>query len=327
MALPAVPATDPGEGVVSLTHKRYRDWDIELPAESFTPVGDSIRLEGGRRVYAAALEGTLLRLDLDGDGVTDVALEGETASVLLRGADGFRYAARLRQGPNGWVYAASGAMVGELDGHRVALIDQDNDGLYGEIGQDAILVGRGKVATFLGETLSFGGELRSVDASPDGRELRLASYRGETGRLNVAGGFDGQGKILSAVVRSSDGRHCFDLARTEGPTTVPAGRYRLESGKIGMATMAVTVGPGGSPAIEVPAGGETTFEWGGPVRAEFGFQRQGDQLAFSPDHIWYFGEGGEQYLKWWPVGKSPVFTVIDKTTEQEVARAMFPGSC
>jgi len=326
LALTGGPATDPGEDVVPLTHKRYRDWAIELPAERFLPVGDAIRLGDGR-AHVAALEGTLLRLDLDGDGATDVALEGPEASAMLRGADGFRYAVRLKQGANGWSYAAGGAMVGEVDGHRISLIDQDGDGDYSEVGVDAVLVGRGKVATWLGETLSLEDGLHRLEVDPTGRELKLAPYDGAAGRLSVADGFDGEGKILSAVVRSLDGRHCFDLGRFEGPATVPAVAYRLESGKIGMATMAVTVGPGGSPVVEVPAGGAQLLEWGGPVRAEFGFQRQGDQLAFSPDQVWYFGEGGEQYLKWWPVGKSPVFTVTDKTTEQEVARAMFPGSC
>ncbi len=322
-----LPSHAPGEDVVPLTHKRYRNWDIELPEERFEPVGEGIRLQDGARFFAATLEGTKLRLDLDGDGAPDVDLQGEEASVLLRGADGFRYAARLQQGMNGWAYAASGAMVGTLDGRRIALIDMDADGVYGEVGQDAILVGRGKIATWLGESVVLGEELLQLEADPAGDSVRLTPFDGETGQLSVSQGFDGEGKILSAVVRSLDGKHSFDLGRADAPATVPAGRYRLDSGKIGMATMAVAVGPGGSPVIEVPAGGEAVFEWGGPVRAEFAFQRQGDQLAFAPDQVWYFGDGGEEYTKWWPVGKSPVFTVTDKTTEQEVARAMFPGSC
>lgn len=326
LTLLGAPPGGPGPEIVPLAHKRHRDWSIQLPAETFTPVRDGIRLGEGR-FFAAALDGTGLRLDLDGDGAMDVTLEGEGGSVLLRGADGFRYAARLVQGVDGWAFAAGGAMTGTAEGVKVAVIDQDNDGVYGEVGEDAVLVGRGTTATWLGRTLSVGGRLHTVRVAEDGSELSLEPYAGETGRLGVVQGFEGEGRILSAVVRSLDGEHCLDLAAYDEAVEVPAGRYRLLSGSIGLSTMAVAVGPGGSPAVEVAAGGDAVLAWGGPVRAEFAFQRSGDQLAFSPDHVWYFGANGEEYTKWWPVGKSPVFTVTDETTEQEVARAMFPGSC
>ena len=88
---------DPGTATVELSHRRYREWTIELPAESFTAIGNGIRL-GDDRMFAAELEGTNLLLDLDGDGVTDVRIEGDEGSVLLKTEDGFRYAVRLARG-------------------------------------------------------------------------------------------------------------------------------------------------------------------------------------------------------------------------------------
>ena len=323
LSLPALHGS--GETAVPLSHKRYRDWDIALPAETFTPVGEGIALAG--RDFRAALEGTHLLLDLDADGATDVRVEGDAGSVLLRTDDGFRYAIRLQRGANGWEYAASGAMRGKIDGVFVSIIDQDNDGRFGEVGEDAVIVGRGSIATWLGETLQVGGTLHAVTVAEDGSTLQLAPYTGPTGSLAVTKGFHGSGKILSAVVRSADGRHCFDLASAEGSVAVPAGDYRIESGTIGMGEMLVTVGPGESDAVTVAADGQSSLEWGGPVRAEFAMPRAGDQVAFSPDAVWYYGEHGEQYLKWFPVGKSPVFVVKEADTGKEVARAMFPGSC
>ena len=316
----------PGETAVPLSHKRYRAWDIQLPAETFTPVGEGIALAGGR-TFRAALEGTNLLLDVDGDGETDVRVEGDAGSVLLRTDDGFRYAVRLVRGANGWGYAASGAMTGTIDGTLVSIIDQDNDGRFGEVGEDAVIVGRGNIATWLGETLQVGGKLHAVSVPEDGSTLLLRDFEGPTGALAVTDGFHGGGKILSAVVRSTDGRHCFDLANADGAVNVPAGDYRIESGSVGMGTMLVTIGPGTSAPIAVAADGSTNFEWGGPVRAEFAMQRAGDQLGFSPDQVWYFGASGEEYEKWFPVGKSPVFVVLEADTGQEIARAMFPGSC
>lgn len=316
-----------GAAPVELSHRRYREWNITLPAETFTSVGDGIRLAGGERVFAAALEGTHLLLDLDGDGATDVRIEGDDGSALLRAEDGFRYAVRLKRGPGGWSYAASGAMNGTLEGTPVSIIDQDNDGVYGEVGEDAILVGRGSVATWLGETLVVDGALHRLTVGADGGALELTPYEGDTGTLSVRDGFHGDGKILSAVVRSADGRHCFDLASVAGAVPVPAGDYHIESGRIGMGEMAVKVARGSAKPLTVAAGAAQEFAWGGPVTAEFAFQRQGDQVGFSPDAVWYYGALGEQYLEWFPVGKSPVFVVADAASGQEVARAMFPGSC
>ena len=316
---------DPGTAPVELSHRRYREWTIELPAESFTAIGNGIRL-GDDRTFAAELEGTNLLLDLDGDGVTDVRIEGDKGSALLRTEDGFRYAVRLARGANGWSYAASGSMSGKLGNTRIAIIDQDNDGIYGEVGVDAILIGRGKVATWLGDTLNVDGVLHTLKIDADGSVIELEPYSGPTGQLTVRDGFNGDGKILSAVVRSEDGRQCFDLAAAPGSVSVPVGNYRIDSGKVGMGTMAVTIGGGSSASMTVEADGSQEFEWGGPVRAEFTFQRRGDQVGFSPDQVWYYGTMGEEYQKWFPVGKSPIFVIHDQQTKAEVARAMFPGS-
>ena len=171
--------------------------DIELPAESYRPVGDGIRL-GDARLFKAGLEGTNLLLDLDGDGATDVRIDGDEGSALLRTEDGFRYALRLKRGPNGWGYAASGVMTGKFGDTKISVIDQDNDGVYGEVGEDAILVGRGKIATWLGETLVLNGELHALELGADGQVLSLKPYEGAAGTMSVIDGFNGEGKILSA---------------------------------------------------------------------------------------------------------------------------------
>jgi hypothetical protein len=318
--------TGPGDLAVSMNHKRYRDWTIELPQETFTAVGQAIHLADGKYSFAVGAEGSNLLLDLDGDGQTDVRITGSEGSALLRHADGFRYAIRLKHDPNGWSFASSGAQVGKLDGTRIALIDQNNDGIFNQVGTDAILIGQGKIATWLGTTVLIDGKVHSLKLGADGAQMELAAYQGETGSLSVAEGFHGKGKILSAVLSSLDNKHCFDLAGLEGPVQVPVGQYRIRSGKIGLGELAVMVAPGDAARLDVVAGGKQKLEWGGPVRAEFKFERGNGLIGFSPDQVWYFGSGGEEYLQWRPVGKSPVFTIVDRITKSEVARTVFPGS-
>lgn len=316
-----------GDLAVPMNHKRYRDWTIELPKETFTAVGDEISLQDGKYSFAAAMEGSNLLLDLNADGSTDVRISGEEGSALLRSEDGFRYAIRLKSGPNGWYFACSGAQVGKLEGTRISLLDQNNDGYFGEVGVDAILVGQGKIATWLGSTLLLDGKVRSLQFDSIDQQIMLADFEGEMGSLSVAAGFQGKGKILSAVVRSMDGQHCLDLAGHAGPVQVPAGSYRILSGKIGLGEQAVMIAPGTAGALKVSPETAQSFHWGGPVRAEFEFERGSGKIAFSPDQVWYYGSSGEEYVQWKPVGKSPVFYIIDSANKQEVASAVFPGSC
>ncbi len=84
---------------------------------------------------------------------------------------------------------------------------------------------------------------------------------------------------------------------------------------------------GRSQAIKIQKGKAGAVCWGGPVKAEFAFQRVGGKVHLAPDQVWYFGAVGEIYSNWIPLGASPKFTVTDKTTGKEVAQAYFPGSC
>lgn len=321
----ALPAQTPATGeTIPLSLKRHRAWAIELPDERFVPVGDGLELAG--RTFAAAREGSGLALDLDADGQTDVEITGDEGAALLRTADGFAYPVRLKRGINGWFYATGGAMVGKRGNTRISILDQDGDGRYGEVGQDAVIVGRGGVASTLGQTLVVDEELFRVAVTSAGDALQLTPYEGATGMIEVADAFDGEGRVLSAVVQSADGTHVLDLAEARGPVPVPVGAWHLQSAKVGLGSMAVAVDRGFSKDMEVTSGEETTLAWGGPVRAEFAFQRQGAKVGFSPDAIWYYGENGERYATWFPVGDSPVFHLQDAETGEEYARAMFPGS-
>lgn len=318
-------ATEPE--TLALKPKRHRDWKIELPAEKFLPVGNAIRLAAADLQFAASLQGTNLNLDLDADGEMDTVLEGNDGSVLLRNADGFRYAIRLKRSENGWAYATSSTMNADWHGTRISVIDQDNDGRFGEVGEDAILIGRGRVATWLGENIVINGELLNLEIEADGSQLTLSPFEGETAKLRLADAYQGSGKVLSAVVRSKDGSQCFDLAGQTGSISIPAGKYRFQSAKVGLGQQAVQVAPGKSQYLDLKPNSEQALSWGGQVNARFGFQRQGNQVAFSPNEIRYFGPQGEEYINWFPVGKSPVFIIKEADTKQEIARAMFPGSC
>ena len=305
-----------------LRHRAPRASDVVLPAERFAPVGASIDVAGRR--FPVRLDGLALEVDVDADGTFDVRAAGASARVVLAGATG-AYAVRLRNDGTGWTWAAGGEMTGEVAGTRVRIIDQDGDGTYDDYGADAIVVGRGRVATFLSRTINVDGKLWAIDVAADGASVRWRPYDGPAGSLKLD--YQTRGKVLGLVVKSTDGAHSFDLARAGEGLLVPAGTYELARGQIGLGETRVEVRAGRAGAVLVKDGATTELVWGGPVKAEFGYVRTGGEVALSPADIRYFGSAGEEYVSWFPDGKSPRIVITHGKTGREIAEAYFPGSC
>jgi hypothetical protein len=326
-----------------LRHRAPRQWTIELPDESWFAVSGSIAIpHAGGEGFAAVLEGTELRLDTDGDGELDRSIRATAddygvrrARVVLHGqrADGgeFAYGVRLRDEGAGWRWAPGGIMVGTVETDAgstlITIIDRNGNGRWNDVGEDAMVIGRGNAACYLSRSVFIAGELWALEVDADGAEIRLASYDGPTARLDMTTGFSSSARLVSAIVMSIDGSHSFDLAPFDAPIDVPAGSYEIVAGRIGLGQQSVKVGAGRAEPITLAAGAERTFDWGGPVAAEFDYRRQGDEVVFHPDAIWYYGAAGEQYAHWSPIGKSPQFTVRDRHSGSVLEVLILPGSC
>jgi len=311
---------------VALKYKAWRTFEITLPAETFRKVSGAFDFTavGGKR-YGVEVVGSNLGVDTDADGEMEAKVEGKSGFLRFKGDDGFRYAIRLVNAGTGWRYAAAGGRVGKIDGVRVTLIDQDGNGSYADFGRDAMIVGSSKHAAFLSRVVNVGGRLRRIEVAKDGSTLRHAPYTGPAGTLDVRGKFDTHAKLLSAVVRNDRGDLSFDLARAEEGLRVPAGRYVLHSGKLGLGESEVRVRTGRAAPMEVSENGRVSLAWGGPVQAEFAYRRAGDEITFTPDTLHYYGRAGEEYFGWAPFGKSPEFSVVDAKTRTEIAKAIFTG--
>lgn len=322
---------------IPLTAKTYRRFTVSLPAERFRPVGDGIAVphEAGAR-FASRPDGTALVLDTDGDGTPETRIDGDrddagvrTAFTILRGrsVDGnaLRYGVRLRDRGAGWEWAASGAVTGKVGNTRLQIIDQNGNGRFSDVGEDALVVGSGDVACFLSEVVAIDGRLHRLRVASDGSSLELLEYDGPAGRLDLRSGLGAKARLLSCIVRSTDGRYSFDLARNAAETVVPAAVYALESGTIGLGKDRVRIAPGRSRTFVVAADETRAVAWGEPVRAEFRYRRAGDEVAFDPADVRYFGAAGEEYVDFQPFGASPEFVVKDDGTGEEIEHAIFGG--
>lgn len=321
-------ATRLNSGTVDLAYRTYRNWKIDLPEETFRRV--STELPGG---FAVKLDGVALLVDADGSGDLERRVEGtvddagvRSALLVCRRGDDAPRGFRLQDTGQGWTYAPAGAAVGKLGDTKLQIVDQDGDGLFNGYGYDAMIVGSGHRAQFLSRSVNVAGELYSIDVYADGTGLDYSVYDGETGVLDFTTDLDADAKLLTAVVKSATGEHSFDLAGAPKGMKVPVGRYDLFRGEFGLGRATVDVLPSRGSSLTVTSEGTSTLDWGGPVRAEFSFQRQGDQIAFHPDYVWYYGAAGEQYVGWNPIGKSPTFKVKEKASGEELAKAVFAGS-
>lgn len=318
-----------------LAFKPYKDWSILLPAEQFTRVGDGISFPhaGGDR-FAVKLEGTVLWVDRDGDGECEAKIEplekGKTGLMVFRakteeGAER-SYAVRLSS-EGTWSYSASGAMVGELAGERIALIDQNNNGHFNDYGADAMIVGRGKAASFLSRTVNLDGELYSIEVSDDGAHVDATKFEGDAGTIDLASKLDTKARMRSVVLMSTDGETSFEVSQAKGAVRVPVGDYKVHSGQVALGKGRADLASGRMRRISVGANENATLEWGGPVKAEFLFHRKGDEIQIGPREIWYYGKSGEVYSSFMPLGSSPTFAIKNKETGEVLVNAKFPGNC
>lgn len=311
---------------LALRYRPSRQWRYTLPAERYVPVGGAIDFSkvGGAR-FVTEVEGAGLKVDTDGDGVTDVKIAETSGYVRLRTKAGFDYSVRLRNTGSGWAYAASGARVATLGGVRITLLDQDGDGRYDGYGRDAMIVGSSRAASFLSKVVNIGGILHGIEVAADGTTLKHAPYRGPTGRIDLVRRWRAEARLQSAVLRSEDGAWSFDLASHADGLAVPAGRYLLHGGTLGLGDSQVRFRRGRSAPIAVAADATVKVQGGGPLEAEFAFQRQGDELVLSPEALRWYGRAGEEYYGWAPFGNSPEFTITDVHAKKEVAKAIFTG--
>lgn len=321
-----------------LVPKAYRNWSFELPADPFKAVSGSIPIaHAGGDGFAVEARGVGFAIDTDGDGTLERVVEGrehpETkvrhARVVLSGktkaGEAFTYPVRLKAEGGGWKWAAGGALLGELGGAPIAIIDMDGNGQHGDVGTDAIVVGSGKVAQFLGETISIDGNLHALQI--ESGTAQLVAFEGKAGTLDVLGDFSGKGVMMGAVVQSTDGRHSFELSEAKDGMTVPAGSYKLVSASLGLGDSRVTADTSEMAILDVDAGEACELNWGAPIRATFDYKRDGGEIVLDPNDVQYVGAAGERWLGWDPIGKSPLFEIKEKATGDVLVDVVFPGSC
>jgi len=312
---------------INLNFKQVKKWDIQLPNESWTTIRSDVQIPNGEADGFVVDNGPFkLQIDTDGNGRTDEVVKGISGEALLKGkhSDGtkFQYALRIRKNQDNWQFACSGMMTAKVNGIQVAIIDQNNNGIWNEIGTDAMIVGKSSAASYLSKVINVKGELFTLAVNAQGDSATLQPYQGESGTINVVEKYNSKGKLTSAVFTSVDGEMSFDLAQAKNGLRVPINEYELSSATAQKSVESVRIRRGSMRGITVKNGDEQVVAWGGPLRIEFTHHRT-DPENVTVNLPTFFGDAEEEYYDFFPGGKSPKILVTDKKTGKEVWSGKF----
>lgn len=320
-------AAIPQQESSTLKYKAVKEWETLLPNETWTGVSFEIPIahEGGEG-FLVDNSAYTLAVDTSGNGKVNEKIKGQGGYAVLtaKNAQGekFQYAIRVRKERDSWQYASSGMMTGKIHGVPVSLIDQNNNGIWNEIGTDAMVVGKSNSASYLSRIVNLKGALFLFEASADGSTMSITPYEGDAGTLNALGGYVSKGKLSSAVFSSKDGKVSFDLAGAKDGILVPAMEYNLMSGFAEKGVEKVKIRRGKMRPISVKVNEVKTVEWGGPLHMEFDYFRN-DPEQVTVNLPSFFGNAEEEYYDFFPGGKSPSILVTDKATGKEIWSGKF----
>lgn len=301
---------------------------IALPISRLAlPLGFAIKQER---------DGLKLGLDLDGDGKSESWVKGQRSRfpVVLKDAADKRspyqfYVERTtNSGTTGkptatFTFRRDCYRVGRHLGQTITLIDDNSNGRYDDAGQDVIVVGRSPYGVPLGPKVRVRGKLFEIKVSPDGEQIQLRPWSGQTGTVDALKGFVNKaaGKPVAVLLTGAAGN--FNLLDGQGRPTVPAGSYQLRWGVIKAGSQ--TAHMRSQLTVEVKPDEVVRPEWGGPFKLNYAIRRAGIDLTIDPNQITVSGSRGEVYYNFGPTPMMAKLLVRDAKTKEVLLKRSSSG--
>lgn len=312
----------------------------EAAKEKLLPVGPQ-----GLR---AALDGSTVSLDTDGDGKMDwkVPSRPKVLNLELATDDGQKVPYFLEVGEltqeTLWgrrtqdlrsekrvrvCYRRACYASGEILGQPVAILDDNHNGRFDDFGQDSIVLGREPRGVLLSPLVFIRDKLYQLHLDPWGRFLTLRESPVPMGTLRIR--FPGRGKLewLALKFESPIGSVVvFDVAGKE-KIDVPAGIYSVHSGVLSQGAgkrgdQVQIRGAAKEKKFQLVEGKEFELVLDGPFRLDFEVEQWNDGLRIDPTKIHVAGAAGERYLEFFPAVLAPTVLIKDAAGKQ-VAKSAF----
>ena len=211
--------------------------------------------------YRCSAQQKTVQLDMDGDGAYDTDLKDKENFVTyqIKYPNGVQLNYRMRifikkvsldiygSSQTVWAYQRACFLTAKTSLETLAIIDDNNNGNFGDYGQDALIIGagkkqaiplssiiplKGKFYTLKVEVIKEIPEESKKNPKFSGMKLVLTPYAGDGGKIDATKNLKPpKDKIPNIIVRRDN--DVFIQLAEKGETTVPTGEYRLESAVFG----------------------------------------------------------------------------------------------
>ncbi len=114
---------------------------------------------------------------------------------------------------------------------NVTVIDDNCNGKYNDVGEDAVIVGRGRLAAPLGSTVLLGGRPYGFQVSDDGRKMTFSAVKSPKLGAAIVSNREGHRLLIGAVLKGPGGGYYVIGDRT--PTVLPVGSYSFAFASLG----------------------------------------------------------------------------------------------
>jgi len=312
----------------ALTATTPKEWGYLLPDEEWFAIKGPIFI--GSFEFATKADGDnqiLVATTAGEDAKTGVSIRGEILKLKGQSENGerFNYAIRVRGAEGGgFEWSSAGVRTGTIQGTKVNIFDKNGNGIFNDVGLDAIGVGNRSGAALLGEIARIGTSLYSVEVAADGSTIRWSPFAGEVGKLDVTTDFALDAKLDSAVFSSTDGRFSFDLSETKGPIDVPVATYELTYGHVTKGSGSAHIARGTMGTLSVSTESGAGLVWGGELAGEPVVRRGTADVTITPQYR-IFGNGGEEYHDFTPDPLPQRWEITDAETDKRVKKGVLPS--
>ncbi len=277
---------------------------LECVSPAFKPKavgGDRIDLPvaGGKGIpIKITPQKVLIDKDLNGK-LKFTAAQGSMSKVfpvtlVYSNGDKVRHFYKITKAGSGWALVRMSALEAAVEGKRIWIIDENNNGIFGEEGEDGIYYAKKPWGWPFSNVTLIGGKLVELKLNESGKELSYRPYAGPTGKLDIFKEWNGKKKPEVVIIQgSTDDGAVFLNAAFKGAIDVPPGNYRFLVAY--MKDVFIRGGNGGNFTVE--EGGEAAaFKWGMPlkIQAAVSYDRRRKKFTVSPTPR-ITGAAGESY--------------------------------
>ncbi len=130
-----------------------------------------------------------------------------------------------------WGIIRKTCIEAKIAGEKIRFMDDNNNGLYGELGKDGIYYGGAGFGVPASSFVMAGGALHEVQLNTAGTEIRYRKLDVKTGKVDALAKWGGKAQLEAIIAKGSGtwGEASFDIA-VRGGATLPMGSYGIIMG-------------------------------------------------------------------------------------------------